>query len=72
MGDGIYGIEAAARAHFGVAARDLTREQCASLAAILPNPREWDPRSPAPRVAARRERILQHEKQVAFPQLPGR
>jgi monofunctional biosynthetic peptidoglycan transglycosylase len=72
MGDGIYGLEAAAHAHYGVGAHDLTREQCAALAALLPNPREWDPRSPTPRLAARIAHIQQQEKQVSFPQLPAR
>jgi monofunctional biosynthetic peptidoglycan transglycosylase len=72
MGDGVYGIEAAAHAHYGVNAHDLTRNQCAALAAILPNPRGWDPRSPTPRLAARITHIQQLEKQVSFPQLPAR
>lgn len=37
-GPGIYGAEAAAQHHFGVAARDLTRSQAALLAVALPNP----------------------------------
>ena len=69
MGDGVYGIEAAPHPHYGVAARALTREQCASLAAILPNPREWDPRVPTPKLATRIAHIEQQEKQIAFPQL---
>lgn len=39
-GPGIYGIEAAARHHFGVPAAKLTRRQAALLAASLPNPIE--------------------------------
>lgn len=69
MGDGVYGIEAAARAHYGVEAHALTREQCAALAAILPDPRGWDPRSPTPRLAARIAHLQQQEKQVNFPPL---
>lgn len=38
-GDGIYGIDAAARAGYGVGADRLTRTQSAGLAALLPNPR---------------------------------
>jgi monofunctional glycosyltransferase len=38
-GDGIYGIEQAARHYYGVGASDLTRVQGAGLAALLPNPR---------------------------------
>lgn len=37
-GDGIYGIEAAARHHFGVSAAKLSRRQAALLAVSLPNP----------------------------------
>ena len=42
-GDGVYGIEAAARHHYGVSARRLTRTQAAGLAALLPNPRRRTP-----------------------------
>jgi len=37
-GSGVFGAEAAARHHYGVSAADLSREQAARLAAILPNP----------------------------------
>ncbi len=37
-GDGIFGIEAAARYHYGRSAADLSARQAATLAAILPNP----------------------------------
>jgi monofunctional glycosyltransferase len=37
-GRGIFGIDAAARHHYGVRARDLSRGQAAGLAALLPNP----------------------------------
>lgn len=37
-GRGIYGIDAAARHHYGVRARNLSRAQAAGLAALLPNP----------------------------------
>jgi monofunctional biosynthetic peptidoglycan transglycosylase len=67
MGDGVYGLEAAARAHYGRSARTLSRDQCAMLASLLPNPRGWDPARPTPKLAARCEKILRQEKQVAFP-----
>ena len=72
MGDGVYGIEAAAHAHYNVGAHDLTRDQCMALAAMLPNPRVWNPRSPTLRLAGRIARIQQQEKQVSFPQLSAR
>ena len=64
MGNQVYGIEAAARAHFHADARALSREQCAALAAILPNPREWNPREPSPKLAARIAKILREERRV--------
>jgi monofunctional glycosyltransferase len=42
-GPGIYGAEAASRAYYGTAARDLDREQGARLAAILPAPLKRKP-----------------------------
>lgn len=42
-GDGVYGIEAGAREHFGISARDLSIAQGAMLAAMLPAPRRWTP-----------------------------
>ncbi len=69
MGNGIYGLEAAARAHYGTGCRALSREQCAMLAALLPAPRVWNPREPSPRLTARCAKLLRQEKQVHFPQL---
>jgi monofunctional biosynthetic peptidoglycan transglycosylase len=37
-GDGVFGVEAAARHHYGKPARELSRSQAAGLAALLPNP----------------------------------
>ena len=38
-GDGVYGIEAASRFYFDKSASNLSREECARLAAIIPSPR---------------------------------
>jgi monofunctional biosynthetic peptidoglycan transglycosylase len=67
MGDAVYGIEAASQAHFGVSARALKREQAAMLAAILPNPREWNPRQASPALTARAARILREEPSLKLP-----
>jgi monofunctional glycosyltransferase len=45
LGPGIYGAEAAARYHYGIAAADLSRHQAMSLAAILPAPRARQPQA---------------------------
>jgi monofunctional glycosyltransferase len=42
-GPGVYGIEAAARHHYRIPARQLSRERAARLAAILPAPRRRRP-----------------------------
>lgn len=38
--EGVFGVEAAAEHHFGIAAADLSARQAALLAAVLPNPKE--------------------------------
>ncbi len=57
-GDGIYGAEAAAQAYFGKSAADLTSEQAALIAAILPNPRKWSPVNPTAYLQRRQNWIL--------------
>src|SRR3954454_20337071 len=68
MGPGIYGVEAASRAYFGVSARGLTREQSAMLAAVLPNPKSWDPAHPGAILRWRQQRILRRERNAKFPE----
>ena len=42
-GDGLFGIEAAARHYFSKSASELSPEEAARLAAVLPNPRKYSP-----------------------------
>lgn len=58
MGPGVYGAEAAARYWFGKSASELTRTEAARLAAILPNPREYNASNPGPYVRRRTRAIL--------------
>lgn len=53
MGKGIYGIEAASRTYYHVAAKNLTRLQAARLAACLPNPKLYTIKPLSEHVAAR-------------------
>lgn len=48
MGDGIYGAEAVAQQHFGCSASELSRSECALIAATLPNPRRYSSLHPGP------------------------
>lgn len=63
-GDGVFGAEAAARKHFGKAASQLSREEAARLAAILPSPLRWSPRGS---VASLRIRAIMERMQYAAP-----
>src|SRR5690554_4942411 len=55
FGPGIYGVEAASKAYFGISARQLSASQSARLAAVLPNPKVLSVTSPSPYV---RDRIF--------------
>ncbi|MEY2502505.1 MAG: monofunctional glycosyltransferase [Verrucomicrobiota bacterium] len=67
MGRGICGVEAASQYYFGVSARGLTGEQSAMLAAVLPNPKGWDPRNASAVLRWRQQYILRREQKVRFP-----
>jgi monofunctional biosynthetic peptidoglycan transglycosylase len=56
-GPGTYGAEAAARRYFKVSAAELTREQSARLAAVLPSPLRYRAVAPGPYVARRSRSI---------------
>lgn len=64
MGEGIYGVSAVAEEHFGIQARDLTRSQCALIAATLPNPRKFSSKHPSAYMQKRQARILKEMKFV--------
>jgi monofunctional biosynthetic peptidoglycan transglycosylase len=58
MGDGIYGAEAASREYFHKQAHNLNKLECASIAAVLPNPRKFNAARPDGFVQNRRVWIL--------------
>src|SRR5450755_4190812 len=53
-----YGAEAAARRYFGKPASDLSPREAATLAAVIPSPRIYDPVRHRARVERRADRIL--------------
>jgi monofunctional biosynthetic peptidoglycan transglycosylase len=63
-GDGVFGAEMAARAHFRKSARSLSRVEAARLAAILPAPRRWPVYGS---VASRRAEIILGRMAFAAP-----
>lgn len=57
-GDGIYGVEAISRDNWGLRASQLSREQCALIAATLPNPRKFSSKHPSAYIQKRQKRII--------------
>lgn len=58
MGEGIYGIEAAAQTYFNKPAAKLSKREAALIAAVLPNPRRWSPARPTAYISGRQTWIL--------------
>lgn len=58
MGDGIYGVQAAAMEYFGKDAEDLSRSQAALIAVCLPNPRKFSPAHPSSYILRRKNQIM--------------
>jgi len=66
-GEGVFGVEAAARHHFGVPAAALGPEQAVWLAAILPSPRRYDRGRETPYLSGRMATI---SSRMAGAQIP--
>lgn len=60
MGPQIYGVEAVALRHFGCQASELTRANCALIAATLPNPLKFSSLKPS-RYMRKRQKQIEHE-----------
>ncbi len=58
-GEGIFGIEAASFHYFGKPAADLTPDEAARLASVLPNPRRYNPAGTS-RYVEGRSRTIYH------------
>ena len=63
-GPGIYGVQAVARENFGCDAKDLTANQCALIAATLPNPRRFSSKTPSRYMKQRQRWILNNMRYV--------
>ena len=59
FGDGLYGVEAAARGYFGKHAADLTLPEAALLAGLVKSPSSYAPTVSLQRATARRNLVLQ-------------
>ena len=63
MGPGIYGVEAVANDNFDKKASDLFRDECALIAATLPNPIRFSSKNPSSYILKRKRQI---ERQMKF------
>jgi len=66
-GNGVFGAEAAARHYFGVSAAQLSAEQAARLASMVPSPRFYDRNRNAPWLARKSQIILARMGGVQVP-----
>lgn len=68
MGKGIYGAQAVAEQHFNTDAFELTRNDCALIAATLPNPLFFSSKTPSSYMKKRQRQILTQMKTIpSFP-----
>ena len=64
MGKGIFGVQAAAKSYFNKDAKDLTRQEAATIAACMPNPVKYTVKPLHRYVAARSARILRQMNNI--------
>jgi len=67
FGEGLYGVEAAAQKYFKKPASKLTKREAALLAAILPNPRLWNPARPTAYLNKRANWVMARMNSVRIP-----
>ena len=67
-GDGVYGVESAARTYFRKSAAELAPSEAALLAAAIVNPRVHNPAHPSVRLLRRQQLILRRMGAVSPPQ----
>ncbi|MDQ0769418.1 membrane peptidoglycan carboxypeptidase [Pseudarthrobacter defluvii] len=66
FGNGAYGIQAAAKTYFGVAASALSLPQAAALAGVVNRPAYYDPLTQPDHVVARRNEVLDKMLQQGY------
>ena len=64
MGNGVYGAEAAAQHWYRKSAADLTKQEAAGIAAILPNPRKYKATNSSSYIQRRKDKIVRVMNQI--------
>lgn len=67
MGQGVFGVEAAAEYYFGKTSKTLSKSEAAWIAAILPNPKKYDPKNPSAYLRKKHGWILRQMNNVSLP-----
>ena len=66
MGRGVFGVEAASEYYFNKKSIDLTKSEAAWIAAILPNPKKYDPKNPSAYLSKKHNWILRQMNNVTL------
>ncbi|WP_370899248.1 monofunctional biosynthetic peptidoglycan transglycosylase [Chryseobacterium gossypii] len=66
MGQGVFGVEAASQYYFGKHAKDLTTSEAAWIAAVLPNPKKYDPKNPSAYLKKKHNWIIRQMRNVSL------
>ncbi|REC56934.1 monofunctional biosynthetic peptidoglycan transglycosylase [Chryseobacterium piscium] len=66
MGQGVFGVEAAAQYYFGKPSKDLNTSEAAWIAAVLPNPKKYDPKNPSPYLRKKHNWIMRQMRNVTL------
>ena len=66
MGEGIYGVKAVAHDNFDKEPEELTKRDCALIAATLPNPRQFSSKNPSNYMLKRQRQIVGQMKYVKW------
>lgn len=66
MGQGVFGIEAAAQYYFGKPSKDLNTSEAAWIAAVLPNPKKYDPKNPSAYLNKKHNWIMRQMRNVSL------
>jgi monofunctional biosynthetic peptidoglycan transglycosylase len=64
MGDRIFGINAAARIYFNKSPENLTPQQAALIASVLPNPIKYKVKQPSAAILRKRHRVMRNMRQL--------
>lgn len=66
MGQGVFGIEAASQYYFAKSSKDLNTSEAAWIAAVLPNPKKYDPKNPSAYLRKKHNWIMRQMRNVSL------